>query len=845
MFRSIRRQLVAGTVLVTVLGVVLGAGAVYAVKVRDLPEKYQQWLEDVDYLISKKERKAFLELEKDYQRDAFIREFWEARDPDPTTPDNPFRGAFLARLEEARERYQWASDDRKRVYALNGEPSSVIETSCGRILWPLEFWIYNYSAHTKSRTVLVFFQKFDTGPFRLWRPADGYEVLMVNPRDYQQWRATALGAGSPSVATFPEYLERRCTETSELIAMITNTLEIYRQRGDSEILASTRRPQNADPEWLTSFHAFSTEADPAAPALEAELSLEYPGRHQQRTVVRGLLAVPAERAQVQNLGDRTSYNFALTGEVLRGEELFESFKMVFDVAEPTIGSEGALPVVFERWLRPGNYRLVVKLQDIVGGGVHREEREIEVPALRGRPAEPAAEEVATDGPEPAAAAGTSLRLTGEGKDLQRGYARFSAQIEGTEPDKVTFLLEDRVILTKTRPPFSVDLALGDLDTLAVRAIAYDAEGREIATDELLVNAGDYAFVLRLVEPRPGSEHSERVRVRAAVEVPADAGLDRVEFFIDDRRVTTLYQEPFTVEVELASESLTVIRAEAFLEDGNSTEAVSVVNGGFFEQVDVRLVEVFATVLDDNGRPVRDLAESAFQVLEDGVRQDLVRFEELENLPIHVGLMIDTSASMAERLAPVKEAAVRFLKQTVRSQDRAAVVTFDEKPRMAAAFTNDVTVLTGALAGLRAGSGTALYDSLLFSLYAFRGLKGQRALLLLSDGEDRRSRTTFEEVREYALRSGVTVYTLGLRQGMTRRGKAELVRLAEETGGRAFLVDDVSELDAVYTSVQQDMRSKYFLAYQPAQTEGEEFRTVTVAVDRPGHEVRALRGYVPR
>ncbi|MFQ5528146.1 MAG: VWA domain-containing protein, partial [Thermoanaerobaculia bacterium] len=432
-------------------------------------------------------------------------------------------------------------------------------------------------------------------------------------------------------------------------------------------------------------------------------------------------------------------------------------------------------------------------------------------------------------------------------DFQRGYVRFSAQIEGGEVAEVAFFVEGEPVMTKTRPPFSVDLSVGDLETLSVRAVAYDAAGGEIATDEMLVNAGDYAFAVRLIEPRNGSQVvGASVRVRARVETPVDGRLERVEFFVNDQRVTTLFQPPFSAEVLLDGDALTVIRALAFLDDGNSAEAVAIVNSAqYLETVDVRLVEVFASVLDDSGRPIAELDRDAFQVLENGSEQAILRFERLEDLPIHVGLMIDTSASMAERIVPVKDAAVRFLEQAVRPQDRASVITFDEQPRMAAAFTNDLTTLIGALAGLRTGRGTALYDCLLFSLYSFRGLTGQRALLLLSDGEDRRSRSTFDEVREFALRSGVTIYTIGLRKGMTRRGKSELVRLADETGGRAFLIEDIPELDAIYEAIQKDLRSKYFLAYQPSTAEGRGFRTIEIRVDRPGVEVRALRGYLPR
>ncbi|MFQ5528458.1 MAG: GWxTD domain-containing protein, partial [Thermoanaerobaculia bacterium] len=401
--------------------------------------KYQEWLEEVRFLISRRERKAFLALEKDYQRDAFIRDFWEARDPDSSTPGNRFKDPYLARLEEAEERYVTPIDDRIRVFALNGDPSELYETSCGRLFWPLEFWIYNYSEHARSRLVLVLYQRFDTGPFRLWDPSEGYEALLVDPAAYARYRSDVtdrvengeIGPSALRLATFHAYLERDCTESRQMIELIANTLEIYTTRGQSEILAATRRPEN-EAEWLPSFKAFSTELEPGRTKLDAELSFEFPGRHQQRTVVRGVFAVPESAAQVQELAGRRSYNFALTGEVLRAGELFESFKVVFDVPQPDAGSGSggqALPLVFERWLRPGDYQLIVKLEDIIGGAAFREDRELTVPQRRG-----GGDAAQTDVPDffGAPAEDTDLELRAEGKDFQRGYVRFSAQIEGGE-----------------------------------------------------------------------------------------------------------------------------------------------------------------------------------------------------------------------------------------------------------------------------------------------------------------------------------------------------------------------------------------------------------------------------
>jgi len=244
--------------------------------------------------------------------------------------------------------------------------------------------------------------------------------------------------------------------------------------------------------------------------------------------------------------------------------------------------------------------------------------------------------------------------------------------------------------------------------------------------------------------------------------------------------------------------------------------------------------------------VMDLGREDFTVLEDGVAQQVVRFEQVANLPIHVAAMLDVSASMVEELPATQAAALAFFEQAITPKDRAAIVTFNDHPNLATKFTNDVEVLAGGLAGLKAERGTSLYDSLVFALYYFNGIRGQRAILLLSDGKDESSRYDYEDALEYAQRAGVAIYSIGLKlskkDGDARR---KLTKLAEETGGRSFFLDDESELKAVYETIQQELRSRYLLAYQSSNTsDSKRFRTIEVELARDGLEAITLRGYYP-
>jgi len=206
------------------------------------------------------------------------------------------------------------------------------------------------------------------------------------------------------------------------------------------------------------------------------------------------------------------------------------------------------------------------------------------------------------------------------------------------------------------------------------------------------------------------------------------------------------------------------------------------------------------------------------------------------------VVLDSSGSMEKALPQARDAALGFLRDTVKPKDRAAVITFNDHPNIGVKFSNDLDTLAGGLAGLKAERGTSLWDTIIFTLFYFNGVKGQRAILLLTDGRDENSRFGFDDALDDARRSGVTIYTIGLGDDIDKR---KLTKLSEETGGRAFFIKSAAELTAIYAKIQEDLRSQYLVAYQSTNTSPEtNFRTVDVKVDRSGVEVKTLHGYYP-
>jgi VWFA-related protein len=436
--------------------------------------------------------------------------------------------------------------------------------------------------------------------------------------------------------------------------------------------------------------------------------------------------------------------------------------------------------------------------------------------------------------------------------LATGRARVEAVTTGEGIAKVSFELNGRPILAKSKPPYSVELNLGSQPRIhSVRALALGPAGDRLAEDEVTLNAGPHRFSVRLVDPQPGKTYQSSLRAQALVDVPEGETLDRLELYMNESLVATLYQPPFTQPLLLPpGGGVTYVRTVAYLKDGNSTEDLVLVNApDFSEQLKVQFVELFTTVVDGKGRPVAGLAKNDFKVFEDGAEQQVVRFELVQDVPIYAGILLDTSGSMGDgdKLGAAVKGALQFFQTVIRPKDRATVITFSDQPNLAVRFTNQEPLLAGGLAGLKADGNTALYDSLIYALHYFGGIKGKRAIILLSDGRDEGSRYTYNDALEYARRSGVALYTVGLSLTTSRDTdvRLKLNQLAEETGGRAFFIDRAAALAEVYKSIESEVRSQYLLAYQSSKSGTEEkFRTVEVKLGKPGLEAKTLRGYYP-
>ncbi len=798
---------------------------------------YDRWLTAASAWMAEEERQAFAALADDAAREIFIRRFWQAREGAEPAAAGRRLARWQQSFEEARHRFDSLSDERAQALLMAGRPARVVVfPGCRSVVRPLRVWSYEgWHGH------LVFWLESGASEsYRLWSPAAGTEPLLFDgPARHRRW----------SIEEVIEYTrEKECFRFSRGEAgAVAAALRGAASAGDLRGLVV---PPPPDLGWLESLEAeLAGGAASAAAALPATMELELAGGYQRKTVVRGRVAIPAaavERNAEGLLFDR----IVISGDVWLGARLVDAFRVVHLVAGAAPDSAPGpdrIHLDFYRRLRPGAYRLSLRVEDAKGLALLRQDRPLEVPAVEEAAEPPAGRRLGLPGLTRSQVGVLTtfpgVEILEPAEPLLVGEVEIEAVTTGGPIERLEFLLDGEAAGSDDVPPYAVLLGLGaEPRPRLVEAVAYDPTGREIARGATTLNAGPGRFAVRLVAPLPGSGGR---RAEVEVDVPEDRRLDRLELFVNKRRIAVLEEPPFAHDLPApAPGEVTYVRALATLDDGQAIEdLVFVQSPDPFERLDVQLVELYTSVRDRKGRFVTGLTAGDFRVLEDGAAQRIRRFDTVENLAINVALLMDVSSSMRTRIRVATRSAQRFFETVLTPKDRASLLTVNDDIRRVVPFTSEVDDLRTGVSGFRAWGTTRLFDGVVYALQSFGGLEGKRALVVLSDGQDVDSDYYAKQVLEVVVRSGVAVYAiaLGVEDSQT---VADLERFADASGGRFFPVVGVSELEAIYRQIEEELRSQYLLVYEPPESRRRELRRVEVEVLREGLRARSSHGYYP-
>jgi VWFA-related protein len=258
------------------------------------------------------------------------------------------------------------------------------------------------------------------------------------------------------------------------------------------------------------------------------------------------------------------------------------------------------------------------------------------------------------------------------------------------------------------------------------------------------------------------------------------------------------------------------------------------------RIDANLVLIPVLVTDRNDRLITGLEKEHFKVFEDKVEQVITQFAA-EDAPVSIGLLIDCSGSMGPKLARSRAAVAEFLR-TANAEDEFLLVTFNDHAELVTSFTNRIEEIQNRMMYMESRGRTALLDAIYLALHEMKnGKHARKALLIISDGGDNSSRYSYRQVRNYIREADVQIYSIGILEPPSTRGRSPeelagptlLEEIAQQTGGRLYEVDDLSQLQDIASKIGAALRNEYLLGYTPAEGKHDgKYHKISVKLDPP-------------
>ena len=433
---------------------------------------------------------------------------------------------------------------------------------------------------------------------------------------------------------------------------------------------------------------------------------------------------------------------------------------------------------------------------------------------------------------------------------------------------VDFLLDGERAWRAAKRPYIGHVELAEparRQELEVRG--YDALGEVIGTDRMILNQPDVPFRVRIATMRRVEANGyDAVRVGVEVSMPRSATLEQVAVYRGDRLVETVSHfgkaatpgVPRTIPVDVQMEYGSAddfIRVTATLASGRESEDAQLLQGADYQsEIDVQLVQLQLLVTDSDGNPVSGLAPGDFEIRENGRERAAVALHTAVDVPLVLGLAIDTSDSIVPIWSQVRTVSAGFLAASLSAGDRAFVVDFAGTVRLACELTGYQQLLQSRLRSLTPRLGTALNDAILFSLLQYGREPGRRALVVVTDGVDRHSRSKPKQSSAFAERLGLPIYFIQLDRGTRRRSVSRAIErrqhlrrlrdMSRQTGGRLFDIDLSGDtppwterIERVFEQIEEDLRHQHVLTYYTDQRQGVATER-SVRVTRRGLKLRS-------
>jgi len=412
---------------------------------------------------------------------------------------------------------------------------------------------------------------------------------------------------------------------------------------------------------------------------------------------------------------------------------------------------------------------------------------------------------------------------------------------GFDNAKVTVLVDGQKIADNLLSPYHVIVDFGSTAIQhKITVIAYSPNGRQRAQWTEVVNRGYLPLSLKVKPVDVAARLFE-----AQTTAPKDDPIELVQLWDNGQVVATATEAPyrFTIPVETLAGGFVQVTART---KGGEEAADFWSSAGSVhsEELQVRTIPIFVSVVDRNGHTRTDVERSQFRIMDEKSEGKIIEFGKAFDQPISIALLLDSSASMTYSMKHASRAAMEFVERALKDGDRCSVTAIQDVPRRKQPLTSDHASVAKALEGIVPDGATALYDAVASSIRELREEKNRRAVVVLSDGTDTASTWTYDEIQKLAREAGIPIYFIVYEggDGDTARQLDQLRYLAGETGGFVATATQQNLL-ARYNEIEKDLRAQFAILYQVSDfAKTNEYRRVKVMIDSPKLTARTIKGY---
>jgi Ca-activated chloride channel homolog len=331
---------------------------------------------------------------------------------------------------------------------------------------------------------------------------------------------------------------------------------------------------------------------------------------------------------------------------------------------------------------------------------------------------------------------------------------------------------------------------------------------------------------------------------AKTTAPAEDPIEVVELWENGQVVAQATAAPYRFTVPESLLASGFVQVTARTKSGEeAADFWSQAGNVLVEELQVRTVPIFVSVVDRNGQTLDNVDRSQFRIIDNGTEARIVEFGKAFDQPISIALLLDASTSMTYSMDQAIKAAGEFVQRSLKQGDRCSVTAVQDVPRRKQPLTNDIALVAKSLVGIEARGRTALYDALDSAIRELREEKNRRAIVVLSDGGDTSSNTDFDEIKKTAAEAGIPIYFIAYEGSPDGARELDRLRfLASETGGFVATATE-QNLMAKYHEIEKDLRAQFAIKYQVSDLgKTNQWRNVRVVMDSPKLTARTIKGY---